>query len=121
MGKNGKIFIRSYPGNSWIEVSLKGDCDGIMPGDLFISPSDGMKSMIIGFSDSSVFGLKDPLAWGIKKNIIWALKKDWKEAIVGCFERDRATFNEIKSSIVKAKIPIIAETAAETIANFQNG
>jgi hypothetical protein len=96
------IKMRTYAGNRWIEVSLEGDCNGINPGDTFISPNDGIKSMIIGF----------------EPGLVWALKKDGKR--IGCFSAEGETIRIIKTSLIKAESLMTAETAAGTIDNFQN-
>lgn len=99
--KNG-IKMQPYAGKRWVEVSLEGDCDGINPGDTFISPSDGIKSMVIGF----------------ECELVWAIKKG--ESRIGCFSNKGNAINVIKKSIAKAKSPMTVKTAVEIITNFQN-
>jgi len=99
--KNKKeIIMRAYARNCWIKMSLEGDCDGINPGDVFVSPKDKTKSMIIGFEGG----------------LVWAIKKG--ENRIGCFSTEGETIKIIKKSLTKAKNPMTAKTAVEIIDNF---
>ncbi len=96
------VIMRDSAADRWTEVSLEGECNGINPGDTFISPKDGIKSMVIGFSHRRV----------------WAIKKG--QCRIGCFDTEGETFDEVKATLTKYKRPMTAGTAEETINNFVN-
>lgn len=119
IGKNNnEILVRKLPDAAVFVAITVTSYNGIEPGDRFLSPNDGVESLIIGHSGVSVFGLKNPLEWGLKGEVLWAIKKDKS---LGCFSAEAGeTFNLIKDAIIKADNMIIAETAEEEINNFLN-